>query len=209
MLHPKRLHVVRSVRNQSKKQAKSPFLPLCLFFLIGALLGSAFAVLGGSHPQLAERLTAFFQSAVQNGAPSVSLWATVWEAICWPLLLILFSFGPPGVIGIPCVFLVRGFLLSYACSSFVAMFGLTGLGWNVVIFGISALFLLPVLLCVGHWAFSNACKQCFPQEASPSHLPSSPILVYCGILLVLFIFLQSQVLPVWLPKLCEKLLSMH
>lgn len=208
MTRPKRLHVVRPIRRQTEAKGRGPLFFLCLFFLIGALLGSVFAVLGGSHPKLTEQLTAFFQSVAQNGAPSVSLWTLLWEALCWPLFLILLSFGPPGVVGIPCVFLVRGFLLSYACSSFVAMYGLPGLGWNALFFGVSALFLLPVCVCVGHWAFSTACKRCFPQETPPNARPSGSMLMFCGILLCLFFFLQGHLLPLCLPELCQSLLSL-
>lgn len=207
MTRPKRLHVVRPTRGQIKKQERGPLFFLCLFFLIGALLGSLFAVLGGNHPQLSKQLTNFFQSVVQDGTPSVSLWRTLWEGLCWPILLILLSFGPPGVIGIPCTFLVRGFLLSYACSSFVAMYGLTGLGWNAIFFGVSALLSIPVLVCVGHWSFTNACKRCFSQDVPLYTRPSGSMFVCCGVLLCLFSFLQGYVLPQWLPKLCEKLLS--
>lgn len=208
MTRPKRLHMVRPTRGQAEAKGRGPLFFLCLFFLIGALLGSVFALLGGSHPQLAEQLQVFFQSVAQDGAPSVSLWSTLWEALCWPLLLLLFSFGPPGVVGIPCVFLVRGFLLSYACSSFVSMYGLVGLGWNAVFFGVSTLFLLPVCVCVGHWAFTNACKRCFPQETPLCIRPSASMLMSCGILLALFLFLQGHVLPLCLSQLCQQLLSL-
>lgn len=207
MTRPKRLHVVRPVRGQSERKGRGPLFFLCLFFLIGALLGSIFALLGGSHPQLAQQLDIFFQSVAQDGPPDVSWWSTLWEALSWPLLLVLLSFGPPGVVGIPCVFLIRGFLLSYACSSFVAMYGLHGLGWNALFFGVSALFLLPICVCIGHWAFTNACQRCFPLDASPCARPSGPMLMYCGILLCLFLFLQGHILPIWLPELCQKLLS--
>ena len=39
-------------------------------------------------------------------------------------------------------------------------------------------------------------------------LPSGSTLLCCGILLCLFLFLQGHILPMWLPKLCEKLLSL-
>ena len=208
MLRPKRLRVAHTPHRIINKQGRGPLFFLCLFFLIGALLGSVFALLGGSHPQLALQLNSFFQSTAQHGAPDVSLWRTAWDALCWPLLLVLLSFGPPGVIGIPCVFFVRGFLLSYACSSFVAMYGLTGIGWNAVFFGVTSLILLPILICLGHWAFSCVCRQCFSQESPRFALPSGSTLLCCGILLCLFLFLQGHILPMWLPKLCEKLLSL-
>ena len=208
MFHPKRLYTVRSVGKTVKKQGRSPLFLLCICFLLGTLLGSVFAAIGGSHPQLAERLTDFFQSAVQSGLPDVSIWRIIWEAICWPVLLILLSFGPLGLIGIPCTFLVRGFLLGYACAGFVAMFGVIGLAWNIAVFGASALLLLPVFLRVGHWAFSFTCKKNLHLDIPSSSQLSTSSLFSFGALVVLFIFLQSKILPLYLPKLCERLLSL-
>lgn len=206
MTQPKRLHMIRSVRGQAQKKGRGPLFFLCVFFLVGALLGSVFSILGGSHPQLASEFKDYFQASSQGNIPSIPLWNLVWEAVCWPLLLVLFSFGPPGVIGIPCIFLVRGFLLSYACTSFVAMYGLAGIGWNAVFFGIPALILLPVIVCVGHWAFSNACRKLASHESTSVVLPSWSMLVCCGVLFVTCFALQGYVLPAWLPSLCKQLL---
>ena len=128
MTHPKRLYSPRTSRGQGKRRERGPLFFLCIFCLVGVLLGSIFAALGGRHPQFSDQLASYFQSVAQGTVPSVSFWSTVWDILCWPLLLVLLSFGPPGVVGVPCVLLIRCFLLSYACSSFVAMFGLSGLG---------------------------------------------------------------------------------
>lgn len=123
MTHPKRLYSPRTSRGQGKRRERGPLFFLCIFCLVGVLLGSIFAALGGRHPQFSDQLASYFQSVAQGTVPSVSFWSTVWDILCWPLLLVLLSFGPPGVVGVPCVLLIRCFLLSYACSSFVAMFG--------------------------------------------------------------------------------------
>lgn len=207
MAQPKRLHMVRPVGGKVQKSIKQPYLILCTLFLLGALLGSVFSVLGGDHPQLAQELKTYFQATAQGETPAASLWTLLWEAVCWPLLMLLFSFGPPGVLGVPCVFLVRGFLLSYACTSFVAMYGWVGIGWNAVFFGVPALILLPVLLCTGHWAFSNACKTCISRETTAMSFPSGAMLVCCGVLLAVFVVLQGHLLPALVPSLCRRLLS--
>lgn len=208
MAQPKRLHMVRPVGGKIQKSIQHPYLFLCALFLLGALLGSVFSMLGGNHPQLAEELKRYFQASAQGEVPVSSLWGLIWEAVCWPLLMLLLSFGPPGVVGIPCVFLVRGFLLSYACTSFVAMYGWVGLGWNALFFGAPALVLVPIILCIGHWAFSNACKTYISRESTVMALPSGSTLVCCGILMAIFIVLQGHLLPAWIPGLCQRLLTL-
>lgn len=206
MAQPRRLHVVRPMRGENKQQMKTPLFILCIMFIIGVLLGSVFSVLGGSHPQLAAELKDSFQASAQGTLPALSVWSLVWEAACWPLLLVVLSFGAPGVVGIPCVFLVRGFLLSYASTCFVAMYGASGLGWNAVFFGSSALILLPVMICVGHWAFSHAREICVSRERPPLKPPSWSMVICCGVMLAVFFVLQGYLLPGWLPALCKRLL---
>ncbi|OUN99418.1 hypothetical protein B5F98_01385 [Pseudoflavonifractor sp. An44] len=208
MTHPKRLYSPRTSRGQGKRRERGPLFFLCIFCLVGVLLGSIFAALGGRHPQFSDQLTSYFQSVAQGTVPSVSFWSTVWDILCWPLLLVLLSFGPPGVVGVPCVLLIRCFLLSYACSSFVAMFGLSGLGWGALFFGISAILVLPLTLYVAKWSFTNALRKCIPQESSAKLLPPWSALVCCGALFGLSYFLQGHLLPFLLPGLCQKLLSM-
>lgn len=208
MTHPKRLYSPRPPRTAGKQRERGPLFFLCIFCLVGALLGSVFAVLGGAHPQLSAQLISYFQAVAQGASPSVSFWATVWDLLCWPLLLVLLSFGPPGIVGVPCVLLIRCFLLSYACSSFVAMFGLSGLGWNALFFGVSALLLLPLTLYVANWAFTNALRKCIPQESAAKLNPPWSALACCGALLSLSYFLQGHLLPFLLPGLCQKLLSL-
>lgn len=208
MTHPKRLYSPRSPRKQGKERGRSPLFFLCIFCLIGVLLGSIFAALGGKHPQLSDQLIIHFQTVAQGTPPSVSFWATIWELICWPLLLLLLSFGPPGVVGVPCVLLVRGFLLSYACSSFVSMFGLPGLGWGALYFGVSAILLLPLTLYTSNWAFVNALRACVLQDHSVKARPPWSALACCSILFGLSYFLQGHLLPFFLPKLCETLLTL-
>ena len=187
MTHPKRLYSPRTSRGQGKRRERGPLFFLCIFCLVGVLLGSIFAALGGRHPQFSDQLASY---------------------LCWPVLLVLLSFGPPGVVGIPCVLLVRCFLLSYACSSFVAMFGLSGLGWGALFFGISAILVLPLTLYVAKWSFTNALRKCIPQESSAKLLPPWSALVCCGALFGLSYFLQGHLLPFLLPGLCQKLLSL-
>lgn len=208
MAQPKRLYSLRPPRTKGKRRERGPLFLLCICCLIGVGLGSIFAVLGGSHPQFSQQLRGYFETVAQGTPPTVSFWGTVWDLLCWPLLLALLSFGAPGVLGIPCVVLVRGFLLGYACSSFVAMFGLPGLGWNALLFGVSALLLLPVTLYVANWALTHALHKCMAGESSQLYIPPLPALICCGALLALSYVLQGHLLPFFLPNLCQKLLSL-
>lgn len=207
MKQPKRIHIARSSKSTFKKHTRSPLFFLCILFLVGVTLGSVFATLGGNHPQFSDQFSTFAQSVSQGNAPKVSLCATIWEIICWPALLLLLAFGTPGIIGIPCVMLARGFLLSYACTSFVSMYGWHGIGWNAIFFGVSALLLVPVLVCVANWAFSCACHRSISPELPSITTPSWSMLVCCAALLTISFLLLWYFLPMWLPTLSRQLLT--
>lgn len=79
----------------------------------------------------------------------IPLAAALWTAVRWPLLTLLLSFTALGAVGIPAIFVVRGFLLSFAVSSFVRIFGGAGAILAFFAFGFTGLISLPVLFLLG------------------------------------------------------------
>lgn len=98
-------------------------------FCIGGLAGMLLAaqVGGGGHDSLAAYIEGYL-AAAKSGSVVLSpgLLSVLWESVRWPLFAFLMGFTALGVLGIPTLFAVRGFLLSFAVSSFVRMFGGTG-----------------------------------------------------------------------------------
>ena len=90
-------------------------------------------------------------AAAKSGSVVLSpgLLSVLWESVRWPLFAFLMGFTALGVLGIPTLFAVRGFLLSFAVSSFVRMFGGTGGILAFFAFGITGLAAVPALFVLG------------------------------------------------------------
>jgi len=73
----------------------------------------------------------------------------LWETVRFPLVVALFGFTALGVVGLPALFAMRGFLLCYAVSAFYRMLGPSGLVPGFFLFGLSALIWMPVLFQLG------------------------------------------------------------
>jgi hypothetical protein len=120
-------------------------------FLLGGVVGCALAAsVGGGG---SESLTAYIQeywAAVQAGLTEPpALLSVVWETVRWPGLAVLLGFTALGFVGIPVLFVVRGFLMSFTISSFIRMFGVAGGGMAFLLFGVTGLFALPTLFVLG------------------------------------------------------------
>ncbi len=128
---------------------------LAISFGLGALVGCALAASVGEAGN--QSLAAYIQSyleASQNGLTrSIPLPALVWETMRWPLLTVLLGFTALGILGLPVLFAARGFLLSFAASSFVRAFGAPGGGLAFFAFGITALLSVPALFVLGVQGF--------------------------------------------------------
>ena len=83
---------------------------------------------GGGHDSLAAYIEGYL-AAAKSGSVVLSpgLLSVLWESVRWPLFAFLMGFTALGVLGIPTLFAVRGFLLSFAAAggiiAFTPMFG--------------------------------------------------------------------------------------
>lgn len=84
-----------------------------------------------------------------SGGMSVRFLGVLWQTVRFPLAAFLLGFTALGVVGLPALFAVRGFLLCYAVSAFYRLLGPVGLVPGFVLFGLSALVWLPVLFQLG------------------------------------------------------------
>lgn len=121
------------------------------FFFLGGLLGCALAarVGGGGSDSLALYLERFVAAAGEQTVSAPPLFSLVWETVRWPLLVFVLGFTTLGVLGIPIVFFIRGFLLAFSIASFVRMFGGAGGLLAFFVFGVSGCVALPVLFILG------------------------------------------------------------
>ena len=120
-------------------------------FLAGGLAGCLLAaqVGGAGEASLNQYLEAFLLAAQEGAVDVPALWAQIWDTLRWPLFALLLGFTALGVLGLPVLFTLRGFLLAFSIASFVRAFG--GAGWLLacLVFGIGGVLSLPALFVLG------------------------------------------------------------
>lgn len=121
------------------------------FFFAGGLIGciAAAHVEGGGLDSLTAYLQGFLAAMGGEGAPAPAVLPLVWTALRWPLLAVLLGFTALGLVGVPLLFAVRGFLLAFSISAFVRMFGGAGGLLAFLLFGVTGLISVPVLFVLG------------------------------------------------------------
>ena len=120
-------------------------------FFLGSVAGCLLAAAaGGSGAEsLRTYLQGFLSAAGEGSVQPPALLPLMWEVLRWPILTVVLGFTALGVLGIPILFSVRGFLLSFAVSSFVRMFGSEGCFAAALIFGVSGAVSIPALFVLG------------------------------------------------------------
>lgn len=125
-------------------------------FALGALLGCLLAaqVGGGGNDSLSAYLQSYLTAAQTGAVLQPGVLAIAWETLRWPLFAFLMGFTALGMMGIPVLFAIRGFLLSFAVSSFVRIFGGAGAILAFFAFGLTGLVAVPVLFVLGVQGFA-------------------------------------------------------
>ena len=181
-------------------------LMLGVCFSLGMLFGLLFATLGESSPELSDYLEQYFQAVVSDNGWQPAVWSVVWDLIRWPAAVFVFGFTALGAFCIPALFLTRGFLLSYAISLFVRLFGGRGMLAALASFGVAAFLATPVLFAMGCDAFrSSLCRigdqkelaVCSVQQKLTTLIPSAGLMVAASVL-------QCTVMPVLLRSVCTR-----
>lgn len=133
-------------------------LILSAAFLLGGLAGCLLAnqVGGSGSDALGDYLEGYLSAVYSGGAARPEVLSLLWETIRWPLFALALGLTPLGLLGVPILFLVRGFLLSFSISSFYHVLGSVGLGLAFVVFGITGLICIPVLFVLGVQSFLSA-----------------------------------------------------
>lgn len=119
-------------------------------FVLGSVAGCLMAggMDSGGQGALREYLDGYLALMGQDSfAPR--FWPMVWDVARFPLLAAVLGFTALGVVGLPMLFGIRGFLLSYAVSAFYRLYGLSGQVPAFLLFGLSALLWMPVLFHLG------------------------------------------------------------
>lgn len=178
------------------------FLGIC--FAAGTLGGFFFSGWSERDLALSEYLCRYFQTVGEGSGIEPSLWASIWDLLRWPLAVFLLGSTAFGVIGIPLLLSMRGFLLSFAAATFARLFGLPGMAAALAAFGVSALATVPVLFVISTDAFHQSLGR-LSGERSPSWSQRAQTLTPCAGLLVLAVALQQTVMPALFTAVCARL----
>ena len=183
-------------------------------FFLGGLSGCLLAscVGGDGAASLRAYVEQFLQTA-QSGELSVpAAAALIWDTARWPLLALLLGFTALGLLGLPLLFAVRGFLLSFAVASLVRLFGGAGCLLAMALFGISGALSVPALFVLGVQSF-QAARQLAGRVWGDGKLPMPYGKTYfvrcggCAAALCVCILLDCFVVPALVSGLAGTLLA--
>ena len=175
-----------------------PLMMLSACFLLGGILGAAFGGLmsEASAQELAAYLNTYLTLARDGGIP-VEFWGVAWEQFRLLLAVILLGLAALGVVGIPVLFGVRGFLFAFSVAGLCRVFGTAGLVPGLFLFGLPAFLWAPVLFLAGAQCVNSAWVL-LRREPLPFTSAYWGRLGLCGAALMVCVMLEYLAAPVLL-----------
>lgn len=176
---------------------------LLICFLSGSLIGFALAYFGESSSELRGYLQDYLALAAQGNLEQ-SFFAVFWDCLRWPAFVIFLGFTALGVLAIPALLLIRGFLLAYTTTCFAVLLGRNGLAVAAVLLAVSAFLVLPVLLVLGCESLRTACAR-LPGAPGGGDRRLRPEIVLPGAgLSLVAAALQWTVIPLLFSMVCTR-----
>lgn len=180
---------------------------VAICFAVGSVSGFLFSVSGGENPELLDYLQQYFRLMGAENGFEPPLLDTIWDLVRWPLAAFLLGLTPVGAVGVPLIMGGRGFLLSYAATTFVRLFHLPGMVVVLAVFGVTVFLAVPTLFVVAADAFRQSLNRLPGAMSSPVHWTQrARALAPCAGLLTLAVALQQTVMPVLFSTVCTQLL---
>ena len=178
-------------------------------FLLGCLLGILFSTDLSSETagEISEYLSDYFH-LMECGKLSKSPLRTLWSHGKWVALCAAAGFSVPGILLLPVLICFRGFLLSFAISCFVCLFGRAGVVPSVIFFGIPAFLWMPALYVTACAAFECSARRIAMKQ---ENLQPTAVLgrkFYTSVLLsilmlIMCVCVECRLVPMLLPAVAE------
>ncbi len=169
-------------------------------FLCGCVIGTFSAGLVGDGTKLNAILSDYIASYINGSVPSPDFITSVFDAFKYHLAAIFLGLSVLGVIFVPLLSAVRGFMLSYAVSAIVRLLGGKGVWLALSVFGIHTLLTIPCFFILCIYAYSSASyifRQSFSRNMKLTASPfNSRMITVCG--LCLLILLVTAVIDTYL-----------
>ena len=136
---------------EAEGDMRLPLVVLTGCFLAGGLAGLLLSGRSGSaeNAVLAELLRTFLENAAEQPPQAPPVPVLLWESVRWHMLVFVLGFTSLGLLFLPAVFAVRGFLLAFAIGAFVHLFGGAGAVLAMAVFGVTGAVSLPALFVLG------------------------------------------------------------
>lgn len=147
-------HAFKTSLSETARPTFARLLMLSICFALGGGVGLLFAVIRTPDTGLEGALRAALELFAQGG--SVSFPQALWSQLRWPLAAMFLGLTALGVVGIPLLMALRGFLLCFTAGSFAAVLGMDGLLAAWALLGVSGLVGLPALLLAEDVGLSGA-----------------------------------------------------
>lgn len=178
---------------------------LCLLFCIGAGLGGLVcrAVMPREGQELETYLRQYAQVSAQGGGPAASVLSTAAAYLRYPLAALLLGFTSAGLILLPLLWVIQGFLLSYSLACFASALGRGGVYLALAAFGPRCLFVLPCALYLTVQGLSTAAARRGQRLEGFSWRPTG----LCCLVLLLGIALELRIGPGLLGRVIAGVLS--
>ena len=127
-------------------------------FLLGGLLGafSCGSAAAGGAEELASYIGAYVQAALTGEAAAPGFLFLLWEDLKYPAAALVLGLTAMGVVGIPVLFFLRGFLSAFALTAFTAAYGAAGAPLGFLLMGISDLVSIPALFLIGGQSMTSS-----------------------------------------------------
>ena len=182
-----------------------PYLTVLLVsFFVGVLGGIALAFFVDPGTGFSNYLRQYCVT-LSEGRPHVSFFAAAWDCVRWPLLTAVLGLMAPGVVGIPVLFVVRGFLLSFSIATFGRLLGPQGITVAAALFAVLLLFVLPTLFVLGCNGLRAACLHLPNAVPTPGKQYRLETWLICIGVLAVSAAVQWTVIPVVLRSACSQL----
>lgn len=120
-------------------------------FLLGGILGCVIALQVGGQDgnMLAEYIQSYLTAANTGDSTAPDLLTVLWTALRFPVLTACLGFTAFGVVGLPVLFGVRGFLFSFAVTCFVSIYGIAGGLLAFLLLGLTGVISILPLFILG------------------------------------------------------------
>lgn len=168
-------------------------------------------VAGGAGEGLEAYVQSFLRAAESGALSAPDLLPSMWECIRWPLLALLLGFTALGLLGLPVLFAVRGFLLAFSIASFVRVLGSAGCLLAFYCLELPVRYRFLFFLC---WVYRVCCPpggwQRFWERARQPALYGKAWFQRCGLCaaaLVVCVVLEYLVVPMLVSGLAGALIA--